>query len=77
MQKYENLVDLENPEKMSIWLQNRRRYSRERAPRSLGENSIQYSFVSLETSLSEGSRALVTQQLVAAGRILTSVKKET
>ena len=28
---------------------NRRRYSRERAPRSLGENSIHYSFVSLCT----------------------------
>ena len=47
MQKYVNLVDVVKSFPTSIYLQNRRRYSRERAPRSLGENSIHYSFASL------------------------------
>ena len=51
MQKQVNLVDLVKSFPTSIYLQNRRRYSRERAPRSLGENSIQYSFASLVTSV--------------------------
>ena len=40
-------VDLGESFPTSIYLQNRRRYSRERAPRSLRENSIHYSLHSL------------------------------
>ena len=46
MQKYVNLVDLVKSFPTSIYLKNRRRYSRERASQSSEENSIHYSFAS-------------------------------
>ena len=42
-----SLVDIGKSFPTTIYLQNRRRYSRERTHRSLGENSIHYSFASL------------------------------
>ena len=47
MQKHVNLVDLVKSFQRIFTCKNRRRYSRERAPRSLGEIIQYYSFVSL------------------------------